>query len=136
LIIAMRGTIGSLPLIATVASMVSVTSRWAVSVSECDAIQAVKSIRLKMAKTGSNLLILIRHRRDCCVDRQRGRLRWPDDCASAFSKRNADQFGDRFFSDRSIRVKAVYAELHRSHDPQFFQVRGVVKRCQKFSGPI
>jgi len=25
-------------------------------------------------------------------------------------------------------VKAVYTELHRSHDPQFFLVRGVVKR--------
>jgi len=25
-------------------------------------------------------------------------------------------------------VKAVYSELHRSHDPQFFLVRGVVKR--------
>ena len=29
---------------------------------------------------------------------------------------------------RSTRVKAVYTELHRSHDPQFFLVRGVVKR--------
>jgi acetoin utilization deacetylase AcuC-like enzyme len=27
-----------------------------------------------------------------------------------------------------VRVKAVYTELHRSHDPQFFLVRGVVKR--------
>jgi acetoin utilization deacetylase AcuC-like enzyme len=26
------------------------------------------------------------------------------------------------------RVKAVYTELHRSHDPQFFLVRGVVRR--------
>ena len=25
-------------------------------------------------------------------------------------------------------MKAVYTELHRSHDPQFFLVRGVVKR--------
>jgi acetoin utilization deacetylase AcuC-like enzyme len=25
-------------------------------------------------------------------------------------------------------VKAVHTELHRSHDPQFFLVRGVVKR--------
>jgi hypothetical protein len=25
-------------------------------------------------------------------------------------------------------VKAVYSEQHRSHDPQFFLVRGVVKR--------
>jgi hypothetical protein len=25
-------------------------------------------------------------------------------------------------------VKAVYTERHRSHDPQFFLVRGVVKR--------
>jgi hypothetical protein len=25
-------------------------------------------------------------------------------------------------------VKAVYTELHRSHDPQFFLVRGVVQR--------
>jgi acetoin utilization deacetylase AcuC-like enzyme len=25
-------------------------------------------------------------------------------------------------------VKAVHSELHRSHDPQFFLVRGVVKR--------
>ena len=25
-------------------------------------------------------------------------------------------------------MKAVYSELHRSHDPQFFLVRGVVKR--------
>jgi acetoin utilization deacetylase AcuC-like enzyme len=25
-------------------------------------------------------------------------------------------------------VKAVYSELHRSHDPQFFLVRGEVKR--------
>jgi hypothetical protein len=25
-------------------------------------------------------------------------------------------------------VKAVYTELHRSHDPQFFLVRGVIKR--------
>src|SRR5437016_14084221 len=33
-----------------------------------------------------------------------------------------------FFGNRSIRVKAVYTELHRSHDPQFFLVRGVVKR--------
>jgi hypothetical protein len=33
-----------------------------------------------------------------------------------------------FFSDRSIRVKAVHTELHRSRDPQFFLVRGVVKR--------
>ena len=41
-IIAMRGTIGSLPLIATVPSMVSDPSRWAVSVSERDATQAVK----------------------------------------------------------------------------------------------
>jgi hypothetical protein len=49
----MRGTIGSLPLIATVPSMVFVPSRWVLSVSECDAIQAVESIRLKMAKTGS-----------------------------------------------------------------------------------
>ena len=49
----MRDTIGSLPLIATIPSMVSVPSRWAVSVSQCDAIQAVESIRLKMAKTGS-----------------------------------------------------------------------------------
>jgi hypothetical protein len=29
---------------------------------------------------------------------------------------------------RSIRVRAVYTELHRSHDPQFFLVRGVIKR--------
>src|SRR5262249_9017336 len=28
----------------------------------------------------------------------------------------------------SCRVKAVYSELHRSHDPQFFLVRGVVTR--------
>ena len=25
-------------------------------------------------------------------------------------------------------MKAVYTDLHRSHDPQFFLVRGVVKR--------
>ena len=25
-------------------------------------------------------------------------------------------------------MKAVYTELHRSHDPQFFLVRGVVQR--------
>ena len=25
-------------------------------------------------------------------------------------------------------MKAVYTELHRSHDPQFFLVRGVIKR--------
>jgi hypothetical protein len=25
-------------------------------------------------------------------------------------------------------MKAVYTEQHRSHDPQFFLVRGVVKR--------
>jgi hypothetical protein len=25
-------------------------------------------------------------------------------------------------------VKAVYSVLHRSHDPQFFLVRGVIKR--------
>jgi hypothetical protein len=25
-------------------------------------------------------------------------------------------------------VKAVYTERHRSHDPQFFLVRGVVRR--------
>src|SRR6185295_15318014 len=29
---------------------------------------------------------------------------------------------------RSPSVKAVYTELHRSHDPQFFLVRGVIKR--------
>jgi hypothetical protein len=34
-------------------SDVACSSRRTVSVSECDAIQAVKSIRLKMAKTGS-----------------------------------------------------------------------------------
>jgi acetoin utilization deacetylase AcuC-like enzyme len=28
----------------------------------------------------------------------------------------------------ATRVKAVYSDLHRSHDPQFFLVRGVVKR--------
>ena len=34
-----------------------------------------------------------------------------------------------FYSNqRSNRVKAVYTELHRSHDPQFFLVRGVVQR--------
>ena len=33
-----------------------------------------------------------------------------------------------FRENRSIRVKAVYTELHRSHDPQFFLVRGMVKR--------
>src|SRR6266567_1093614 len=33
-----------------------------------------------------------------------------------------------FLGGRSIRVKAVYTELHRSHDPQFFLVRGVVQR--------
>src|SRR4051794_1444456 len=31
-------------------------------------------------------------------------------------------------NQRSNRVKAVHTELHRSHDPQFFLVRGVVKR--------
>ena len=25
-------------------------------------------------------------------------------------------------------MKAIYTDLHRSHDPQFFLVRGVVKR--------
>jgi len=29
---------------------------------------------------------------------------------------------------RVLQVKAVYTDLHRSHDPQFFLVRGVVKR--------
>src|SRR5258708_13347121 len=29
---------------------------------------------------------------------------------------------------RSFRVKAVYTERHRSHDPKFFLVRGIVKR--------
>ena len=33
-----------------------------------------------------------------------------------------------FFGNRSIRLKAVYTELHRSHDPQFFLVRGVIQR--------
>jgi hypothetical protein len=27
-----------------------------------------------------------------------------------------------------MQLKAVYTERHRSHDPQFFLVRGVVKR--------
>src|SRR6185436_21097916 len=31
-------------------------------------------------------------------------------------------------NQRSNLVKAVYTELHRSHDPQFFLVRGVVQR--------
>ena len=31
-------------------------------------------------------------------------------------------------SVNKFRVKAVYTELHRSHDPQFFLVRGVVGR--------
>ena len=35
---------------------------------------------------------------------------------------------DFVIQQRSTRVKAVYTELHRSHDPQFFLVRGVVKR--------
>src|SRR6266481_5125164 len=73
-------------------------------------------------------LILIRHRRDCCVDRQRGKLCWPDDRASAFQSAMPTRAQGFFFSDRSIRVKAVYTELHRSHDPQFFLVRGVIKR--------
>ncbi len=32
------------------------------------------------------------------------------------------------FNHGSKSVKAVYTELHRSHDPQFFLVRGVIKR--------
>src|SRR5215469_9386533 len=31
-------------------------------------------------------------------------------------------------AERGNCVKAVYTELHRSHDPQFFLVRGVVQR--------
>src|SRR5450631_2359125 len=46
--------------------------------------------------------------------------------AVRFSKRHADESQGICFSDRNIRVKAVYTELHGSHDPQFFLVRGVV----------
>ena len=35
---------------------------------------------------------------------------------------------DSVFNHGAPRVKAVYTELHRSHDPQFFLVRGVVRR--------
>ena len=74
----------------------SVPSRRPVSASECDAIQAVEGIH-------PNPLILIRHRCDCCIDRQRGRLRWPDDRASAFQSAMLAR-GKGFFSALGVFV--------------------------------